>query len=98
MVLMNLSAGQQWTQWGKKRVGRLEREHGDIYCRYVKEAAGGNLLSDAGSSPGLHDSPGVRWGGRGRRAQRWVAVCTDGCLMLTNGSNQRNTVKQLSSN
>ena len=45
-------------------------EHGNIYCCYVKEAAGGNLLSDAGSSPRSVTAQGVRWGGGGRQAQR----------------------------
>ena len=98
MVLMSLSAGQQWTQGVRRGRDDWRGEHGNMYCRYVKEAAGRNLLSDAGSSPALSDSPGGEMGRRGEAGTERGTVCTEGCLMLTNGSNQPNTEKQLSSN
>ena len=78
VYIWNLERWYWWTYLqGSSGHGGVRRgwddwrgEHGNIYCRYVQEAAGGNLLSDAGSSPRSVTAQGVRWGGGGRQAQR----------------------------
>ena len=58
MVLINLSARQEYrykqrtdmqTQWGKKRVGRIEKVALKYIHYHVKQIAGGKLLYNTGT-------------------------------------------------
>ena len=84
MVLMNLFAGQQWryrqrtelwTQWGKERVGQIERVAWKFITIY--KTASGNLVYDAGSSNQVLCDNLEGWDrlGGGRKVQERGDIC-----------------------
>ena len=110
MVLMNLSAGQQWRCRHREqtcghsggRVGASWESDIEIYTLpFGKQKASGNWLYDAGSANLLlcDNLEVLGWGGRWEGGSGGAGhLCSYGRFMLTYGRNQHNTVKQLTSN
>ena len=84
------------TQWGKGRVGQMERVIWKyMHCHVSNRKPVGICYKTQGAQTGALWQPrGVRQGEIGGREH----IYTYGWLMLMYGSNQYNTVKQLSSN
>ena len=88
-----------WTQWGKDRVGCMERVAWKHTLTYVKQPVGICWMRHRAQTGALRWPRGVRWAGRWKWTSRgWGHMYTYGWLMLMYGRNQYKIVKQLSSN
>ena len=89
MVLMNLFAGQQWRhrcseqiceQFGRRRVGRIERTAWKYILPYVKQIASPGSMHETGCSGLAHWDDPEGWDGEegGREDQDGEHVYTHG--------------------